>query len=81
MSRQSQRVIQLWPTQLESATSDQRARMAFMSAAESFPASRWHAFSSKRPGRAVPTMAVWTPGTLSVKRNAVATASRRYMKA
>jgi hypothetical protein len=31
------------------------------------------AFSRHRSGFAVPTIAVWTPGTASVKRNAVAT--------
>ena len=64
--------IQLCPTQVGCATSRQRPRMRSNISSGKGPAATAAPFSINRPSLVVPTIAVCTPGTLRVKRRAVA---------
>lgn len=70
---EAERVGYTWPTHEASATSSHRARILAVSRAGRGPLASRDAFCCQRSGLAVPTMAVCTPGTQSVKRSAAPT--------
>src|SRR5262249_39717587 len=68
---------QVCPAQRSFATLRQRERMLSKSSFVKGPAAKAVAFSVNRSGLVVPTIAVWMPGALRVKRSAIATLSFR----
>src|SRR5215468_4547164 len=68
---------QVCPAQRSFATLRQRERMLSKSSFVKGPAAKAVAFSVNRSGLVVPTIAVWIPGALRVKRSAIATLSFR----
>src|SRR5947209_1445339 len=66
-------LFHICPIQVRGADSSQRSRMLRNVVSSSAPGSSNFAFSFQRSGFFVPTIAVCTPGTLSVKRRAIET--------